>query len=227
MKFMSIPVAMLVAGALSAQGISSDLNARVIVFGESTQTAGILLGQGIKDQAGYQTGAGIRIMGQVAQDSPWFWELAGRFSSSARMVTNRDISSTPPANVLDVTKTKVQYSYWSIGAAYLLPLGTMVDLGCHLDGRGETINPKGEYSTTNGGTARIDAHTVYFRPWVRCSLTAKIKMGSLTTLFGGEAGLPLLSTTQKHIVPMSEIDTQTLRAMAPKWSGSFFAGVQF
>lgn len=227
MKSFSILMVLLVSGSLSAQGRSDEANARVILFGEAIQTSGILLGQGVKDQANYQTGPGIRLMGQTSMDSPWYWELAGRFPSSARMVTNRDISPAPPANVLDATKTKVHYSYWSVGAGYLIPLGPVADLGVHLEGRGETINPKGVYSTTNGGTGYIDAHTVYFRPWVRLSLDLKVKTGSFTTLIGGEAGLAAIKTSQRAIMPMSQIDSQTLRAMAPTWSGAVYAGFQF
>ena len=227
MKSLSILMALLVSGSLFAQQRTNDVNdvnARVILFGETTQTSGIQLAPGVKDQANYQTGPGIRLMGQFDSDSRWNWELAGRFSSSARMVTNRDIGS---GNVLDVTKTKINYSYWSVGAGYLLPLSPAVDFGMHVEGRNETINPKGEYSSTLGGTGTIDAHTVYFRPWVRLSLDFKVKTGSVTTVFGADAGAALIKTTQKAIVPMSQLDDQTLRAMAPTWSGAVYAGIQF
>ena len=228
MKSMSILLTLLVAvGSLAAQGRDEEANARVILFAEASQTSSLLLAQGVKDQANFQTGPGLRIMGQTSQGSPWWWELAGRFQSSARMITNRDISPTPPANVLNVTKTKVYYSYWSLGAGYLIPLGSVADFGLHLEGRGETINPKGEYSTTNGGTGYIDAHTVYFRPWVRLSLDLKIKTGSFTTILGGDAGLAAIKTSQRVILPMSQIDSQTLRSMAPTWSGSVYAGFLF
>jgi hypothetical protein len=226
-KSFSILMALLVAGSLSAQQRTNEVNARVILFGETVQTSGILLAQGVKDQADYQTAPGIRLMGQFDSDSRWNWELAGRFSSSAHMVTNRDISSAPPANVLDVTKTKINYSYWSVGAGYLIPLGSVVDFGMHLEGRNETINPKGEYTTTNGGTGSIDAHTAYFRPWVRLSLDLKMKTGSVTTLIGAEAGVAALRTSQRAIQPMSQLDDHTLRALAPTWSGGLYAGVQF
>jgi hypothetical protein len=217
-------MALLVAGSLSAEQPANDLKARVILFGESTQTSGILLAQGVKDQANYQTGPGIRLMGQFDSDSRWNWELAGRFSSSARMITNRDIGG---GNVLDVTKTKINYSYWSVGAGYLLPLGPAADFGMHVEGRNETINPKGTYSSTLGGTGYIDAHTAYFRPWARLSLDLKINTGSITTLLGVEAGATPLKTTQKAIVPMSQMDDHTLRALAPTWSGAVYAGIQF
>lgn len=227
MKSLSILAAILATGALCAQERPTELNARVILFGESTQTSAVELGLGVKDQAAAQTGAGIRLMGQVTDDSRWFWELSGRFSSSAHMVTNRDISSVPPANILDATKVKIRYSYWSAGAGYLLPLGPSVDFGMHLEGRAETINPEGTFSTTAGGTGNIDAHTVYFRPWVRLSLDFKMKTGSFTTILGGDAGVAALKTTQKTVVPMSQMDEQTMRAMAPTWSASLYAGFQF
>jgi hypothetical protein len=220
-------MALLVAGSLSAQQRTNEVNARVILFGETVQTSGILLAQGVKDQANYQTAPGIRFMGQFDSDSRWNWELSGRFPSSASMVSNRDISSAPPANVLNVTKTKIYYSYWSVGAGYLLPLGPALDFGMHLEGRDETINPKGEYSTTNGGTGSIDAHTVGFRPWVRLSLDLKLKTGSFTTLIGAEAGVAAVRTSQRAIMPMSQIDDQTLRSLAPTWSGGVYVGFQF
>src|ERR1035438_10625353 len=202
-------MALVAAGALCAQQPANDLKARVILFGESTQTSGIQLAPGVKDQANYQTGPGLRLMGQLDSDSRWVWELAGRFSSSAHMVTNRDIGA---GNVLDVTQTKINYSYWSVGAGYLLPLGPAVDFGMHLEGRNETINPKGTYSSTLGGTGYIDAHTAYFRPWARLSLDFKVKTGSITTLIGADAGGTPIKTTQKAIVPMSQMDDHTLRA---------------
>ena len=227
MKSKSILMTLLVAGSLSAQQRVNDFNGRVILFGEAIQTSSILLGQGVKDQANYQTGPGIRLMGQFDSDTRWNWELAGRFPTSASMVTNRDISLTPPANVLDATKTKIYYSYWSVGVGYLFPLGSAADFGMHLEGRNETINPKGQYSTTNGGTGYIDAHTAYFRPWVRLSLDVKLKTGSVLTLLGADAGAATIKTTQKTIVPMSQMDDPTMRAMAPKASFSVYAGVQF
>ena len=227
MKPFSILMALLVSGTLFAQQRSNDISARVILFGEAIQTSGILLAPGVKDQANYQTAPGIRLMGQFDSNSRWNWELAGRFPSSANMVTNRDISPAPPANVLDVTKVKVYYSYWSLGAGYLLPLGSAVDFGMHLEGRGETITPQGEYSTTDGGTGTIDAHSVYFRPWVRLSLDLKMKTGSVTTLIGADAGVAVIRASQRAILPMSQIDSQTLNAMAPTSSFALYAGVQF
>lgn len=228
MKSLSILAATLATGALCAQvRPADDMTARVILFGESTQTSAIELGQGVKDQAAIQTAPGIRFMGRTSDDSPWFWELSGRFSSSANMATNRDISPAPPANVLDATKVKIRYSYWSVGAGYLLPLGPALDFGMHLEGRAETINPSGTFSTTNGGTGSTDAHIVYFRPWARLSLDLKMKTGSYITILGGDAGVAITKTSQKAIVPMSQLDTWTLRAMAPTWSAALYAGIQF
>ncbi len=227
MKPFSILMALLVAGSLSAQQRTNEVNARVILFAESIQTSGIQLGPGAKDQANYQTAPGIRLMGQFDVDSRWNWELAGRFSSSAHMVTNRDISSAPPANVLDATKTKINYSYWSVGVGYLIPMGSAVDFGMHLEGRNETINPKGSYTSTLGGTGTIDEHTAYFRPWARLSLDLKMKTGSVTTIIGADAGVAAIRTSQKAILPMSQLDDHTLRALAPTWSGALYAGIQF
>ncbi|MEI6472113.1 MAG: hypothetical protein WCO20_05670 [Holophagaceae bacterium] len=227
MKSLSILMAILVAGALSAQESANNLNARIIIFGESIQTRGVQLGPGVEDQADRQTGPGLRLMGRFADDSRWNWELAGRFQSAARMVTNRDIAAVPPANILNATRVKVDYSYWSVGAGYLLPLGNSVDFGMHLEGRAETINPKGSYSTTNGGTGYIDAMAVYFRPWVRVSLDVKLRTGSFYTVVGADAGFAGFKANQRVIPPMSQMDDQTMRSMAPTWSGSLYAGVQF
>ena len=232
MKSISILAAILATGALSAQDSANNLNARVILFGESIQTRGILLGQGVEDKADRQTGPGLRVMGRFAEGSRWNWELAGRFQSSARMVTNRVINAPPYtagnlANVLDATKVKVDYSYWSVGAGYVLPAGENVDFGVHLEGRAETINPKGSYTQTTGGTGYIDAMAVYFRPWVRLSLDVKLRTGSFYTVVGADAGFAGFKTNQRVIPPMQAMDDQTMRAMAPTWSGSIYAGVQF
>lgn len=218
---------LLATGLLSAQIHINGAIARVVLFGEAIQTSDILLGQGVKDRANFQTGVGLRLMGQVALDSPWYFELSGRFPSSAHMVTNRDISSNPPPNVLDATKIKIFYSYLSLGAGYLAPLGSAVDLGIHLEGRSETINPRGTYSTTNGGTGYTNARVAYLRPWVRLSLDLKVKTETFTALFGGEAGVAALKANQRTIVPMSQMDDQTMRALAPTWSGGVYAGFQF
>ena len=227
MKSISILAAILATGGLSAQDSANNLNARVILFGESIQTRGILLGQGVEDKADRQTGPGLRVMGRFADDSRWNWELAGRFQSSARMVTNRNIASAPPANILDATKVKVDYSYWSVGAGYVLPVGDNVDFGVHLEGRSETINPTGSYTQTTGGTGYIDAMAVYFRPWVRLSLDVKLRTGSFYTVIGADAGFAGFKTNQRVIPPMSQMDDQTMRSMAPTWAGSIYAGVQF
>ena len=228
MKSISILAAILATGALSAQGRTDELSARVVLFGENTQTSSVQMGPGASDQANRQTGPGIRIMGQLGDESRWNWELGGRFSSSAHMVTNRDIA-TPPAtpNILNATQVKINYSYWLLGAAYMLPLGPAADLGLHLEGRGETINPKGQYSTTNGGAGLIDAHSVYFRPWVRLSLEVKIPVGGTRFLMGADVAGSLIKTKQHAIVPMSQLDSNTLNAMAPTSSFSFFGGIQF
>ena len=84
MKPQRILMAMLVVGALSAQDSSSGLSPRVLLFGESIQTRGIQLGPNAEDKANRQTGPGIRIMSRFADDSPWNWELAARFQSSAQ-----------------------------------------------------------------------------------------------------------------------------------------------
>ena len=54
-----------------------------------------------------------------------------------------------------------------------------------------------------------------------------MKTGSITTVIGADAGAALIRTSQKAIVPMSQLDDHTLRAMAPTWSGALYAGIQF
>jgi hypothetical protein len=226
-KALSILTAILVTGSLLAQSRTDGPSARVLLFAESIQTRSILLGQGIEDQADRQAAPGVRFMGQFAAESPWVWELSGRFQSSAHMATDRDIMIPSSPNILDARGVKIHYSYWSVGAGYLLPLSHSVDLGFHLEGRAETINPKGTYTTSLGGAGYVDAHKVYWRPWVRLSLDFRIPTGSVQTVLGGEvAGTPV-KTDQNAIVPMPELDQNTARAMAPTWSGAVYAGVQF
>lgn len=227
MKASNVLLALSLALPLSAQGRGTEGVGRIILFGEVIQTQGILLGQGIRDQADRQVGPGLRLQVSSSWDSRWFAELSARFQSGTAMATNHDISLVPPANILDVTKVQVDYSYWAVGAAYLIPMGASGGFGVHLEGRAETINPKGSYSTTNGGTAQIDAMTVYFRPWVRLSLEGRIKTGRLVTLIGADLGAATTKASQRSIVPMSQMDAPTLRALAPTWSGALYAGVQF
>ena len=68
---------------------------------------------------------------------------------------------------------------------------------------------------------------VYFRPWVRVSLDVKLRTGSFYTVVGADAGFAGFKANQRVIPPMSQMDDQTMRSMAPTWSGSLYAGVQF
>jgi hypothetical protein len=229
MKPLTLLTALLAMTPLAAQQPSDDpmMMVRVILFGESIQTRSILLGPGIEDQADRQAGPGIRFMGQFVADSPWVWEVSGRFQSSAHMATDRDIMVPTSPNILDARGVKIYYSYWSVGGGYLLPLGHAVDLGFHLEGRAETINPKGTYTTSLGGPGFVDAHKVYFRPWGRLSLDFKIPTGLFEMVLGAEVAATPIKTDQKAIVPMPELDQNTARAMAPTWSGAVYVGMQF
>jgi hypothetical protein len=80
---------------------------------------------------------------------------------------------------------------------------------------------------TNGGVGYIDAHNVYFRPWARVSLDIKLGGSSFRPLIGLEGAVALVKTSQSQVVPLSALDANTLRAMAPTWSGAVYAGVQF
>lgn len=227
MKPRSILIAFLVAGGLAAQQPSDAPMVQVMVLEESIQTRSVLLAQGVEDQADRQAGTGIRLLGQFVADSPWVWELSGRFPSSAHMATDRDIMVPTSPNILDARGVKIYYSYWSVGAGYEVPLGSAVHLGLHLESRAETINPKGTYTTTLGGAGFVDAHKVYWRPWFRLSLDVAFPTGAVKTLLGGEVAATPLKTDQKTIVPMPLLDQNTARAMAPTWSGAVYVGLQF
>lgn len=227
MKPIRTLAALLLPALLGAQAPSREAIGTLVVFGEVVQTREILLAPGIGDQAARQTGPGLRLLGRIEDHPRWQWELVARFQNSERMVTHHDIASAPPANILDVTQVKVDYSYYGAGAGYLMPLSPATDLGFHLELRAETINPKGSYSTTNGGKALLDAMTVWARPWVRVSLDTAFPVGGVTTVVGGELGVATLRASQHAILPMSQIDRQTLRALAPDWSLGLYAGVRF
>ena len=227
MKPVRTLAAFLLPALLGAQAPTREDPGTLLLFGEVVQTRSILLAPGIGDQAPRQTGPGLRLLGRVQDHPRWHWELVARLQNSERMVTHHDIASAPPANILDVRQVKVDYSYYGVGAGYLLPLSAATDLGFHLEVRAETINPKGSYSTTNGGTALLDAMTVWARPWVRLSLDTTVPVRTVGVVVGGDLGVAGLRATQKAILPMSQIDRQTLRALAPDWSLSLYAGVRF
>lgn len=219
MKITSILVTLFSAGALLAQAPSSELDARIQVFGELIRPASITVASGIKDQADSSVGVGIRFMGEFASSRNWYYEIGGKLDSSSNMKLN--------ATGLDLTDIKVTHSYWSLGVGYLVPLGTNVSLGFHLEGRGEALSAQGAIFQGGIITGRVDATNTYLRPWARVSLDGTFRLGSLRPFVGVEAAATPVKTTQTQLVALSSMDNRTLRAMAPQVSGAFYLGLHF
>jgi len=222
-KVLSILVALAATGALAGQEAGTELNARVLVFTDairpSSVTVPVVNTGTYKDHPDYQGGVGVRVLGELPGLVPWNYELAGRYDSTSHFAT-KDAS-------LDLSGIKFTYRYFSVGGAYLMPVGKDKDLtfGMHGEIRSEYVQLKGNYSS-NGVSGGVNVSEIYLRPWVRVSIDKTWKLGTVNPLAGLDAGLPLLRTSQQNLSP-SMWDSRTARSMAPRWDVSVYAGVQF
>ena len=219
MKITSALVTVLSAGSLFAQTPVQALDARIQVFGELIRPTSITVQPGTKDQADSSIGVGIRFMGEIASARNWYYEVGGKLDSSSQMALN--------TGAVDLTDIKITHSYWSLGAGYMMPLGSSVSLGFHLEGRGEALSAQGAIFQNGVINGRVDASNTYLRPWVRLSLDGTWRMGSLRPYIGVDvAGTPV-KTSQTQLQALSSMDNRTLRAMAPQVAGSFYLGLHF
>jgi hypothetical protein len=223
-KIISTLAAVMAVATLSAQDAPNAQEARLLLFGEFVQPMKYQVATGISDQADGQVGGGLRFMGQVVPSSRWFYELSGRLESSSNFTNISSVGA-------DLSKVKVTYSYWSVGGAYLLPLGKAADLGFHLEARSENVRVQGSAFYTVGGVTvqdPADGGNTFMRPWARVSLDFSIPMESKAFILGADAGIALLRTYQTDTgMLLSQMDDRTTRSLAPQAAFGVYVGLKF
>jgi len=219
-KSPSILILALAAGALGAQD-APKLDGRIQLFAELTRPAEITVAlPDVKDQPKRQTGLGLRFLGEVSSYPGWYYEFGGMFDTSSNFTSSGAVG--------DNTGVKVSESYWSLGAAYMATLGEQLTLGAHLEGRGEAIRVTGA-SVENGLPFQYNKGTTYLQPWVRGSADYTFNgIGkSLHPYIGVEGSVALTRTTQTSVPAGGNIDSRTLRSLAPRASAALYAGIRF
>lgn len=225
MKITSLLTMILTAGSLAAQD-SDALDKRVQVFLELSAPTEITMAPGTKDKPKQQTGIGFRFLGEIAGAPGLYYELGGMFDSTSYFSFN----GTTSGGTLDLTNAKFTDSYWSVGAAYLWKLGQSGSFGLHLEGRGEFLRLQGEATGTYLPITpqSLDHSTTYLRPWVRASADVSFASGKPVRPFIGlDGSFALLKTGQTRIPDTANLDDRTVKSLAPRYSGSVYAGVRF
>jgi hypothetical protein len=233
-KTTSLLVAALAVGSLSAQSASSKLDARVMLFAEMTRPPSIVIDKyNNKDQADSQWGGGIRFLGEIASAPGWYYELGGKFESSSNLTFNRN---STVGYKLDLTGLRVTQSYWSVGFAYLATSGGFT-YGAHLEARGEALGLTGQVFKQDSSLTppetepslfcSVNTSTTYLRPWGRVSVDYNWKMGSMNPFIGVDGSLALMKTDQTTTPAFRNMDTRTVRALAPRGAFSVYGGFRF
>jgi hypothetical protein len=223
-RITSLLILALAAGSLAAQDAVTDR--RLQLFLEYSAPTEITMAPGTKDKPKAQTGVGFRFLGEIAGAPGLYYELGGMFDSSSTFRFN----GTTSGGTLDLTNAKLTNSYWSVGAAYLWKLGASGSFGLHLEGRGEFLRLQGEAAGTYLATTpqSLDHSTTYLRPWLRASADVTFAAGKPVRPFVGlDGSFALLKTGQTRVPDYTDLDDRTVKSLAPRYSGSVYAGVRF
>jgi len=221
-KISKVLVTALSAGTLFAQVPADQLDARIQLFGEVIRPTAFSIAGGVKDQADRSFGAGIRFMGEMGSARNVYYELGGKLDSTSNLTFNGMVNGVPADN----TDIKITSSYWFLGVGYLMPLGSAMSLGFHLEGRGEALAASGT-QILNGTLNTVDAGTTYLRPWFRLSFDGTFSAGKFRPFIGADVSATPIKTTQGAITALSAMDDRTLRSMAPQVSAGLYAGLHF
>jgi len=199
---------------------AQELDSRILVFGELTRPSKVTLEVGT-DKPDSSIGFGARFMGEIASAHNFYYEIGGKLDSISYYSYNQ--------NNLDLRGVKFNSSYWSIGAAYLAPLGPNVSLGFHLEGRGERLSAQGTVlDATATPLGQVDVVTTYLRPWFRLSLDGSFTMGKLRPFVGVDVSATPLKTAQTVVlVDPTVMDSRTLRSIAPTMGAGVYMGLHF
>jgi hypothetical protein len=223
-KATSLLIMAIAAGSLAAQ--DAALDKRVQLFLEVNAPTEIDMAPGTRDKPKSQTGLGIRFLGEIAGAPGLYYELGGMFDSTS----NFGFNGTTSGGTLDLTNAKFSNSYWSAGMAYLWKMGESGSFGLHLEGRGEFLRLQGQATgTALAATPQgLDHSTTYLRPWVRASADVTFAPGKPVRPFVGlDGSFALIKTGQSRVPDYTNIDDRTVKSLAPRYSGSVYAGVRF
>lgn len=218
MNIKTILVTALTAGSLFAQAPDKELDARIQIYGEAIRPSAFTLSTGETPEAARSFGLGLRFMGEVGSAENWYYEVGGKLDSSSKLNLN-------DANV-NLTDIRITQSYWVVGGGYLVPLGKQASLGFHFEGRGEALAAQGAVFSAGLLKGRVDSSSTYLRPWGRLTLDASFYLGTLHPFVGLEvAGTPVKTTQTQPIADLTQMDSRTLRALAPNVSAAFYVGL--
>ena len=228
MKTITLLTAAILVTPLAAQVPDRGGESRIQIFGEFVRPRQIHIpqnGNDILDQAENQIGLGIRLIGEIPGTYNWYYELGGKLESSSKFASK----PSPANNYTDTTGIKYKYSYWTVGAGYMWGLAPGLNLGAHLEVRGESLNARGDLYTgvTPGPAQRIDASATYVRPWGRLSLDYAFKSSGTSPFIGADAAVAFLKANQGNPLTPSNWDDNTVKSMAPQASFSVYVGLKF
>lgn len=230
MKTITLLTVALLATPLAAQVPDRGGESRVQVHGEFVRPRQILISrQGgltdLQDQAENQIGFGIRLLGEIPGTNNWYYTLGGKLESSSKFASKPSLANSNT----DTTGIKYKYSYWTVGAGYMWGLAPGLNLGAHLEVRGESLNASGEIYSDPSPTAaqRIDASATYVRPWGRLSLDYAFKAAGTSPFIGLDAAVAMLKTDQGNPLTPSVWDEKTVKSMAPQAAFSVYVGLKF
>ncbi|MCL1894454.1 MAG: hypothetical protein FWG02_09525 [Holophagaceae bacterium] len=221
-----------------AQGSSRDLDLRFQIGAELTRPYQSLFAEvpninhGGYDrffaQPDYQIGLQVRMIGELPGTHGFYYELGGRLETSSRLDFNTWINGV----YVDTHDVQVSYSYFTFGGAYIWASKFGLSVGCHLEGRIESISSSGpvyqEWDYENPG--KLDGKSTYLRPWGRLSMDFTFNnRGKVRPLIGIEGAYPLLNREQRnHRWYAGETqEPRMMETIAPRGSVACYAGFRF
>ena len=233
MKTLTVLAAAMLVAPLAAQLPDRGGQGRIMLFGEFMRPREVIIGNPtptteLKDQAENQIGLGFRLMGEVPRLNNWYYELGGKLESSSKFA----ITPSAANNYTNTTGLKYKYSYWMAGFGYMWDLSPGLNLGAHLEVRGEALNASGDFYT--GGTAsnpgpaqHVDHSTTYVRPWFRLNMDYAFKAAGTSPFIGLDASLAMLKGTQDKGLAPTQWNDNSVKSMAPQATFSVYLGMRF
>jgi hypothetical protein len=231
-KTLTLLIAAMLVAPLAAQVPDRGGESRIQLHGEFVRPRQIIIPQAsandINDQADGQIGFGIRLLGEIPGANNWYYTLGGKLESSSKF------GSKPSAanHFTDTTGIKYKYSYWTVGAGYMWGLAPGLNLGAHLEVRGESLSVSGDLymngTQANPGSAqRVDVNATTVRPWGRLSLDYAFKAAGTSPFIGADASIAMLKASQDKSLAPTLWDENTIKSMAPQVSFSVYFGLKF
>lgn len=231
MKTITLLTAAMLVTPLAAQVPDRGGESRIQLHGEFVRPREVIIGNPtptteLTDQAENQIGFGIRLMGEIPGANNWYYTLGGKLESSSKFASKPSLAN----GYTDTTGVKFRYSYWTVGAGYMWGLAPGLNLGAHLEVRGESLNASGDLYTGSavpGSPQPVDASATYVRPWARFSLDYAFKAAGTSPFIGVDAAVAMPKASQDNSLPPSAWDDKTVKSMAPQVSFSVYLGLKF